>query len=72
MSDFKVGDKVVFKDFYLSALLEIDAIFDQNDVGYKGFGRVFKGIEGFCDKGELRPATPAEIKACHRLEEVKK
>lgn len=62
MNPFKIGDLIVYKEFYIKNLLKIDLIIDDKTVGYRGAKRDFMGFEGCTDIKEVRPASKLEIK----------
>jgi len=64
---YKLGDLVVYKDFYIDELLKVDLIIDENTVGYRGAKRHFMYFEGCAHFNTLRPAEKAEIKLGRRI-----
>ena len=67
MSEFKVGDLIVYIDFYVEDLMKIDIIYEDEQLGFHGAKRSNKWFEGFTEKDTVRLATKEEIKAGRRL-----
>ncbi|WP_343620841.1 hypothetical protein [Acinetobacter proteolyticus] len=67
MTQFSIGDLVVYRDFYITELLKIDLIIDDKTVGYRGAKRRFMNFEGCSHTDELRLAEKDEIKLGHRV-----
>lgn len=62
MNSYKIGDLIVYKDFYIKNLLKIDMIIDDKVVGYRGAKRDFMGFDGCADIKDVRLASKSEIK----------
>lgn len=68
MSDFKLGDLVVYNDFHIDFLLKIDIERHDKDLfGYKGAKREYMNFYGCANEYDIRLATKQEIKAGRRL-----
>lgn len=65
--EYRLGDLVVYRDFYIDFLLKIDLLIDEKTIGYRGANRHSMYFEGAADKETIRIATKAEIKAKKRL-----
>lgn len=67
--DYKLGDVVVYREFYLDQLHVVDALHEDGSIGITGLNKRENWLKGFVDKGSIRFATKAEKKAKQRLED---
>lgn len=68
MTDLKIDDLVVYKDFHIDFLLKIDIERHDKDLfGYKGAKREYMDFYGCANEDDIRLATKQEVKAGRRL-----
>ncbi len=65
--DYKLGDVVVYREFYLDQLHVVDALHEDGSIGITGFKKREGWLKAWVDKKAIRPATKAEKKARKRL-----
>lgn len=64
---YKLGEVVVYKNFYLDQLHVVDMFYKDGSLGITGLKKRESWLQAWIDSDLIRPATRAEKKARQRL-----